>query len=156
MKVFSILAIAAASCLVAEAAVAGPEKFEAKGFITNAAGERCSYQQKVVSGARHFHGDAIASTNGEIVFDDPQCMKDAGEGLDANKTMINETISKWYSHADANFDTKNLRRSSLAQEVGQCMQSKRFAAIGVVLDYEISDGSIVKVYHGPALEGCLN
>ena len=156
MKAFSILAITAASVLSAEAAVAGPEKFELKGFVSNDAGEKCWYQQKVISNALHFHGDAIASTNGEIVFDDPQCMRDSGEGLDANKVLINDLISTWYSHADANFDTKSLRRSSLAQEVGQCMQSKRFAAIGVVVDYVVVDQSIVKVFHGPALEGCLN
>lgn len=156
MKICLVLVLTATSLLLSEVSVAGPEKFERKGFISNDVGEKCWYQQKVISDARHFHGDAIASTIGEIVFDDPQCMSDSGEGLDANKVMINNLISTWYSHPDANFDTKNLRKFSLQQEVGQCMQSRSYAAIGVVIDYVVSNGSIVKVLHGPALEGCIN
>lgn len=155
MKILSVLVLAAASLLVSEVSIAGPEKFLKKGFINNDAGDKCWYQQKVISDALHFHGDAISTTVGEIVFDDPQCMRDSGEGLAGNKTLINEVLATWYSHPDADFDTKNLHKSSLYQEVGVCMQSRSFAAIGIAIDYVVSNQSIVSVFHGPTLEGCL-
>ena len=156
MKICSILMLTGASLLLSEVSIAGPEKFEKKGFINNDAGEKCWYQQQVISNSLHFHGDSISNTVGEIVFDDPQCMSDSGKGLDANKTLINEVISTWYSHPDADFDTKNLWNSGLYQEVGQCMQSRSYAAIAIVIDYIVTDESIVKVLHGPALEGCID
>ncbi|HEX5787420.1 MAG TPA: hypothetical protein VFY03_04535 [Woeseiaceae bacterium] len=155
MKNCPVLVLLGASLFSPAAAVAGPEKFASEGFIDNEAGEKCRYRQEVISGATHFHGDSIASTIGEIVFDDPRCMRDSGNGLDGNKTLINKVISTWYSHPDAEFDSVTLHDSSLHQDVGQCIQSKRFAAIGIVIDYVVTDDSIVKVLHGPALEGCL-
>lgn len=155
MKAFPLLVLTAASFLLPEVSVAGPEKFLEKGFISNDAGDQCWYQQKVISDALHFHGDAISTTIGEIVFDDPQCMRAEGEGLDVNKTLINEVLATWYSHPDADFDTKNLHESSLYQEVGVCMQSRSYAAIGIAIEYVVSDQSIVRVFHGPTLEGCL-
>jgi hypothetical protein len=155
MKNFHILALAAASALFSEVSAAGPEKFPERGFISNDAGDKCWYQQKIISNALHFHGDAISTTIGEIVFDDPQCMRDPGTGLDVNKTLINELLASWYSHPDADFDTKNLHQSSLYQEVGVCMQSRSYAAIGIAIAYVVSDQSIVRVLHGPTLEGCL-
>lgn len=156
MRISPVLAVAVASLLASGVSLAGPEKFQSKGFISNDAGDKCWYQQKVISGALYFHGDAIATTIGEIVFDDPQCMSDSGEGLDVNKMMINELISTWYSHPDANFDTKTLRNTSLYQVVGQCMQSQSYAAIAVAIDHVVSNQSIIKVVHGPTLEGCIN
>jgi hypothetical protein len=82
-------------------------------------------------------------------------MRDSGEGLAGNKTLINEVQATWYSHPDANFHTQNLHKSSLYQEVGECMQSRSYAAIAVAVDYVVADQSIVKVIHGPTLEGCL-
>ena len=123
------LVLTAASLLAAENSVAGPEKFPAKGFIKNAAGDECWYQQQVIHGSHHFLGDSIANTIGEIVFDEPQCMRDSGTGLSANEILINSQISTWYSHPDADFDTQNLRKSSLYQVVGKCMQSKNFTPI---------------------------
>lgn len=155
MRIFPVLALSAASLLSAEVSLAGPEKFLEKGFIGNDAGEQCGYKQKVISDALHFHGDAISTTIGEIVFDDPQCMRDSGDGLDANKALINKVLATWYSHPDADFDTENLHESSLYQEVGVCMQSRSYAAIGIAIEYVVSDQSIVRVFHGPTLEGCL-
>lgn len=151
-----IAMLTATSLLWSGIAAAGPEKFESNGVINNAAGEPCGYRQKVISDALHFHGDAISTTIGEMVFADPQCMKDSGDGLNANKALISKVISTWYSHPDADFDTEHLRKSSLYQEVGECMQSRSYAAIGVAIDFVVADGSIVKVFHGPTLEGCLS
>lgn len=83
-------------------------------------------------------------------------MRVSGDGSDANKVKINQLIATWYSHPDAEFDPSKLYKTSLYQVVGQCMQSRRFAAIGVMIDYVMSDQGIAKVYHGPSLEGCLN
>lgn len=156
MKVCTIVLLAGASLLASGASVAGPEKFESRGFISNDAGEKCWYRQEIIPDAIYFHGDSIATTIGEIVFDDPQCMSDSGEGLDATKTMINEVISAWYSHPDADFDTKNLRKAGLHQEVGRCIQSRSYTAIAITIDYVVSNQSITKVVHGPALEGCIS
>jgi hypothetical protein len=155
MKISSFLVFTAASLLLSEVSTAGPEKFLQEGVILNDVGAKCRYQQTVVSDALHFHGDAISTTVGELVFADPNCMRDSGNGLAANKTLINEILATWYSHPDANFDTKNLHKSSLYQEVGECMQSRSYAAIAVAVDYVVANDSIVKVIHGPTLEGCL-
>ena len=156
MRMRKFLPLIATPLALAGNAAAGPEKFEQRGFIVNAAGERCAFQQNTISGALHFHGDAISTTIGEITFDDPTCMRGATEELQANKVAINQLLATWYSHPDADFDPENLYKTSLYQVVGQCMQSRRFAAIGIAIEYAISDESIAKVYHGPTLEGCLN
>lgn len=156
MKTRPIAALAAVSILFSGGAIAGPEKFERRGFITNAAGEKCQYQQNILRNDVHFYGESISTTNGEIIFDDPQCMRASEDGPDGDKALINQLIATWYSHPDADFDPANLYKTSLHQVVGQCMRSKRFAAIGVMVDYIMADQSIAKVIHGPSLEGCLN
>jgi len=144
-----------AAILLAPATFADSNKFQSKGFISNDNGEKCWYQQEVLNDQKYFH-ESMTSTIGEITFDDAQCMKDSGIGLDTNKMMINNIISRWYSHADANFDTKNLYKTSMAQQQGQCMQSRTYPIIGITVDYIVSDRSIVKVLHGPSLQGCTN
>ena len=134
-------------------AAQGQDRYERKGFIANDAGEKCWFQQAILEDTRYFH-EKLTSTIGEIVFDDPQCMSGSGAALEANKTWINRRISKWYSHKDAKFDVKNLHRTSMYQTRGQCMQSQTYPLIGVTIDYFIQDGSIVKVRHGPSLQGC--
>lgn len=156
MKAFPVLLLAAAGLFSSGVSVAGPEKFQGRGFINNDAGEKCWYRQEVIPDAIYFHGDSIASTIGEIVFDDPQCMSASGNELDANRTLINEVVSSWYSHPDADFDTENLRNLGLHQEVGRCIQSRSYAAIAITIDYVVSNGNITKVVHGPALEGCIS
>jgi hypothetical protein len=155
MRALPILVLTGAGLLPSGVSLAGPEKFESRGFISNDAGEKCWYRQKVIYDAPYFHGESISGVIGEIVFDDPQCMRDSGDGLDANKVLINEVLATWYSHPDADFDTKNLWNFGLYQETGKCMQSRSYAAIGIAIDYVVSDGSIVKVVHGPTLEGCI-
>jgi len=142
--------------LVAGGASAGPERFESRGYIENEAGMKCWYRQDIIKNATHFHGPNIASTVGEMTFDDPACMTGTGNALDANKSLVNKVLATWYSHPDADFDTENLRKTSLYQEVGECMQAKSYAAIGIAIDFVIENGSIVKVFHGPTLEGCLS
>lgn len=156
MRSCPILLLTGSSMMWSGMSVAGPEKFESEGFIENSAGEQCSYQQEITSDALYFHGDSITNTIGEIVFDDPQCMSASEDVLDTNRTSINELIATWYSHPDANFDTENLQNSGLYQEVGRCMQSRSYAAIAIAIDYVISNQSIVKVVHGPTLEGCID
>lgn len=155
MKTGAVLAFTALGLLLSAVSMAGPEKFPAAGFVVNAAGQKCSYRQKIIPDALHFHGDAISTTIGEMTFDDPTCMKDAGDGPDANKVAINRLLATWYSHPDADFDSENLYKSSLYQEVGVCMQARSYAAIGIAIDYVVEDGYIVRVFHGPTLEGCL-
>ena len=130
-------------------------KFQKAGFISNGDGEKCWYQQRVIDESTHFHG-TMTSTIGEIVFDDAKCMSDTGMGMDLNQMMINNIISRWYSHSDANFDTRNLYKSSMAQKKGQCIQSKTYPIIGITVEYIVTNGSIVKVLHGPSLQGCTN
>ncbi|GEM_PF-1909029 len=155
MKSGAVPAFAVASLLSWSGAVAGPERFPATGFVVNAAGQQCRYRQKVVSNALHFHGDAISTTIGEMTFDDPRCMQVTDDEPDAGKVAINRLIATWYSHPDADFDTEHLYKTSLYQEVGVCMQSRSYAAIGIAIDYVVEDGHIVRVFHGPTLEGCL-
>jgi len=44
--------------------------------------------------------------------------------------------------------------TSLLQKRGQCIQSKKYPAIGIVVDYEGSRDSIVRVRHGMSAKGC--
>ena len=133
--------------------IQGQDRYQREGFIANDAGQKCTFKQTVVEDSTYFQG-SLVNTIGEIVFDDPQCMSDSGSGLDENKKRINQRISKWYSHKDARFDTANLYPTSMYQTTGLCMQSRTYPMIGVVLEYFIEDGSIVKVLHGPSLQGC--
>jgi len=153
MRNISIVLTGLSLILVSGIVSADTSKFQKSGFIGNGDGGKCWYKQRVVDGSTHFHG-TMTSTIGEIVFDDTKCMSDTGLGMDINKMMINNIISRWYSHSDANFDTKKLYKTSMAQKKGQCMQSRTYPIIGITVDYIVSDNSIVKVLHGPSLQGC--
>lgn len=70
------------------------ESFQSKGFIQNDQGEKCWYTQTTQSASTYFHG-TLKGKMGEITFDDPKCMSASEVGLDVNKMMINNVISRW-------------------------------------------------------------
>ena len=131
-----------------------------KGYIQNHKGEKCWYTQITTEAATYFHSDGITSNTSTLTFDNPTCMADDGESflLDVNKMMINNVITRPYSHSDANFQTRvsELLPTSLLQIKGQCIQSKKYPLIGVTIDYIIRNRSITQVKHGPAAGGCKN
>ena len=136
-------------------AFAGSSLFQQKGFIQNEQGEQCWYHQEVVEGSRYFHNGVTANI-GVLSFDDQACMKASELGQTVNKMMINNVISRWYSRSDANFQTREseIFPTSLLQKRGQCIQSKKYPATGIVVDYEESRESIVRVLHGMSAQGC--
>lgn len=141
--------------LICTSVMAGPTGALKKGYISNDSGDKCSYTQEIKKDNKHFHGD-ITGTHGVLTFDDAQCMKDSGVGLETNMMMINNIISRWYSHDDAKFKTRasELFSSSMLQKKGKCMQSETYPMIGVVLDYLVSNNSITGVIHGSSVQGC--
>lgn len=136
---------------------AGPQKALKKGFVYNDQGEKCWYTQTFEDGVAYFQ-EKLTQNIGIIIFDDPSCMTDSGLGLDGNKMMINNLISKWYSHDDADFMTRvdEMFASSPGQIKGECIQSKTYPIIGITVDYGIKDESIYKVVHGSSVGGCTN
>jgi hypothetical protein len=136
---------------------AGPTGALVKGYIQNDKGEKCWYTQKIKENNTYFHG-SLTGTNGLITFDNPNCMSDSGQGLDVNKMMINNIISKWYSHRDAAFQTRvsEMFNGSALQKQGKCIQSKKYPAIGITIDYFTNGNSITGVIHGSSVQGCTN
>ena len=141
---------------VANESIAGSESYLKRGYIQNDKGEKCWYTQKTDPNNTYFHGKK--NTVGIITFDNPKCMSDSGLGLDINKMMINNVISRWYSHSDANFQTRvsEMFNSSPLQKKGKCIQSKKYPIIGITVDYFTSNNSIKGVIHGMAVSGCKN
>lgn len=129
-----------------------------KGYIQNDNGEKCWYTQITTEADTYFHSDGITSNTSTLTFDDPTCMTDGGTGLglDVNKMMINNIITRPYSHNDADFQTRvsEMFPTSVLQIRGQCIQSKKYPIIGVTVDYIINNGSITQVKHGTAGGGC--
>tara|TARA_R110001592_G_scaffold32162_2_gene112777 strand:+ start:31621 stop:32091 length:471 start_codon:yes stop_codon:yes gene_type:complete len=145
------------SLFTANICEAGPTKEITKGYVQNDEGEKCWYTQKFIDDVIYFSKKHTQNI-GVITFDDPSCMSDNGLGLSAHKMMINNVISRWYSHDDANFQTNadELFSSSRLQIKGQCMQSKTYGMIGVLLDYKIEEDSIIQVTHSSSMGGCKN
>ena len=146
---------AVALLAVSGAACAGPTGALKKGYIQNDSGKKCWYTQVVKENNTYFHG-SVKETDGIITFDDPACMSDSGLGLDINKMMINNVISRWYSHSDANFQTRvsEMHKGSLMQKKGKCIQSKTYPIIGITVDYFVKNDSITGVIHGSSIQGC--
>lgn len=136
-------------------AFAGSSLFQQRGFIQNGQGEECWYHQEVVERSHYFH-DGVTANIGVLNFDDQSCMQASEFGQTVNKMMINNVISRWYSRGDANFQTREseLFPTSLLQKRGQCIQSKKYPATGIVVDYEERQESIVRVRHGMSAQGC--
>jgi hypothetical protein len=129
--------------------------FQPNGHIQNDRGESCTYTQATDPKSTYFHG-TLTSRTGAITFDNPTCMSESDVGLDVNKMMINNVISRWYSHSDAAFQTRvsELYPGSMMQKKGSCIQSQKYPAIGIAIDYEIRNGSIVSVRHSSSVQGC--
>ncbi len=82
------------------------------------------------------------------------CMSDSGVGLFVNKMMINNTISKWYSHSVAAFQTREseMFNGSELQKKGKCIQSKKYPLIGITVDYYIKKIVLQVQFTGRMLE----
>ena len=156
MKKLVTLAIAVS--IVASTATAGSERFLKKGYIQNDSGNKCWYTQSTNPDSTYFFGSGVKSTVGVITFDDPRCMSDRGLGLDINKRTINIVISRWYSFSDAKFKTgvSELYKGSRfgSQKKGKCIQSKKYPAQGITIDYFVENNSITGAIHGPSVHGC--
>lgn len=152
----TILFVLIFSAFSAATAIANPSQAPKKGYIQNDKGNKCWYTQEIKSNNTYFH-QSLKGVNGVITFDDSSCMSDGGMGLDVNKMMINNVISRWYSHSDAAFQTRpsEMLRSSPLQIKGACIQSKTYPAIGITVDYFMSGKSIVGVIHGASVQGCI-
>jgi len=137
---------------------ADADKHLKKGYISNNSSEKCWYAQRTDRDNIYFYG--MKHVVGIITFDDPSCMsgKDLGEaGLGINKMMINNVISKWYSHSDSGFMTKEseLFSGSMMQKKGKCIYSKTYPkVVGIAVDYHIRNKFIHSVTHGASLMGC--
>jgi hypothetical protein len=156
MKLFVPYKFALIFILISCASIieADASNYPQRGYIQNDSGKKCWYTQKTDGNNKYFHG--MKNTVGIITFDDPQCMSASEIGLMVNKMMINNVITRWYSHPDANFQTREsaLYPSSLFQKKGKCIQSKKYSGVGVTVDYFIRNNSITGVIHGLAIQGC--
>lgn len=129
-------------------------RYKAAGFIRNGRGEECWYTQIIDRNNTYFHD--ILNTIGILTFDDLTCMSDSEFDQSINILMINNIITLWYSHDDAYFKTRydELYPGSRWQKRGYCIQSRTYSEIGITVDYEIINESIVTVRHGYSIEGC--
>jgi hypothetical protein len=136
---------------------AGSERYSKKGYIQNDNGDKCWYKQTTDTANTYFY-ETLEGTVGNIIFDDPQCMSDKGLGMDVNKMMINNTISRWYSLSNAKFQTRvsEMYNGSPMQKKGKCIQSKTYFSTGITVDYIIKNKSIIQVIHGVSIQGCQN
>ena len=128
-----------------------------RGYIHNDLGNKCWYRQVTKPDNTYFHS-RMTSITGIMTFDDPACMSDNGAGLDINLMLINNVVAYWYSHDDADFQTRvsDLYPGSYDQVKGKCTQSKKYPVVGVTIDYIIENGSIVSVIHGISGGGCTD
>ncbi len=129
--------------------------FQPKGYIQNHMGEQCWYTQKTVHNI-HFFIDIDGSKVGFIEFDDQKCMTGVDFKMDINKMMINNIISRWYSHRDANFQTRvpQLYQGSSMQKKGYCIQSEKYPLQGIMVYYEKKNDAIIRVLHSQSIGGC--
>ena len=127
-----------------------------KGYIQNDRGGKCWYTQTTAQRTQYFQ--SIPNKTATLVFDDPLCMKQSEIGQQANMMMINNTITRPYSHPDAKFMTNpdELFKTSLLQVRGQCIQSATYPSMGVLVEYHQANASIHTVKHAPSLGRCSN
>ncbi|MGH1397657.1 MAG: hypothetical protein ACRBCT_00385 [Alphaproteobacteria bacterium] len=151
-SVFQILFF---SFMFTSVAMAGSQKAQKRGVIQNDSGQKCWYNQEFLDDEKYFF-DKHTQNIGVMTFEDTDCMRSSDFGLDVNKMSINNVISKWYSHSDADFATRSheLYPTSQFQIKGKCIQSKTYGNIGILVDYSIKNDSIYKVTHGSSIQGC--
>jgi len=134
--------------------------FQPRGQIQKNEGDQCWYTQ--IEKESDFFIDQLDETKIRVLtFDDPQCMHKGNlgqSGLNINKRMINNIITKRYSHADANFKThvNDLYPTSMMQRQGLCIQSEKYPSIGVMVYYKVENNSITHVFHSHSIQGCEN
>lgn len=123
--------------------------------IRNDMGDACEYTQVEYAGARFFHS-ALPGDTRVIVFSDPQCMQASEIGQMTNIMQINNTITRPYSHSDADWQTRTseLHNASGLQKRGQCIQSATYSGQSVVVEYMEQGGAITHVLHAAGIQGC--
>lgn len=156
MRSYHMILTLTIGAMVSTTSIASAD-FLRKGYISNDQGEKCSYKQTLENEGRYFIEIATSHTH-TLIFDDPECMADNGLGLGINKMMINNIITRPYSHDDAAFQTRaeGLFAGSLFQTKGQCIQSRTYGSVGVMVDYLVENSSIIKVVHAMGIDGCTN
>jgi len=135
--------------------VSASAQTQPKGHINNIDGEACTFTQ-TEGNETYLH--KINGLTRNLVFDDPNCMETDGLARDVNQMMIANFITRPYSHRDAAFQTRvsQFRNSSALQERGVCIQSRKYPNIGVVAEFQISNGHITGVKHSTAVQGCTS
>ena len=122
-------------------------QFQTRGHVRNSQGQQCTYTQRTDNNNTYFFGHP--SRTGIITFDDPMCMSPSELGLNANKSIMNNVISRWHSQPDAGFRTRaaDLTPGLSVQRQGYCIQSARYPLQGIAIDYDIRNGSIARIKH---------
>ena len=148
---YAFLALGVLLAVCVTQTTAGPQP---KGYIANHSGAQCWYTQGVSPDAQYFH--KIPGVSYQLTFTDPQCMAGTGMEADINRMMINNAITRAYSHSDAKFMTKagELLRTSALQVRGQCIQSATYPGTGVAIEYQAAGNSIASVRHAATVGGC--
>ena len=138
-------------------------RFNKEGFIQNGKGKKCWYSQSYQETNLHFMPSNMRHTTHQdvrtIEFRDPGCMSDGGNDVFRflNKRAIRRTVAGWflgtYIRKDARYDIDKARRPKMEAK-GECIQSKQYPTRGIVMDYLVENGSIVKAVYMPATFGC--
>lgn len=123
----------------------------ARGYIKNVDGEKCWYKRSINKKEKYFHN--LTSITDTMVFENKTCMENDDIGV--NVMMINNVVSRWYSHSDANFQNRKFEmfETSRSQKKGRCIQSKKYPNIGIAIDY-IGGKYIRSVKHTGTVQGC--
>jgi hypothetical protein len=129
------------------------QSFPKTGYVQNKNGKKCWYTQTLKKDSHYFYESLKANIN-IITFKNSKCMVDNA----TNEMMINNVISRWYSYPDANFQTRvsELYDGSRYQKKGKCIQSKKYPAIGIMVDYIVKGNYLTGVIHRKSLMGCKN
>lgn len=143
-------------------ALSNANAFNKAGFVFGDNGEKHWYVQTMEK-KKYFHTIIEANTY-TITFVEPNKFQSqfgsaaspTMTDTDANRMMINNVISGWYSHSDADFQTRpdELYAGSALQKRGLCIQSKTYPKICIVVEYIVDNGYITKVHHASCFGGC--
>lgn len=127
-----------------------------RGYIQNDWGDICWYKQTTIQRIQYFQ--TIPNKTATLILDKSSCMKNGALAQDGNKMLINNSISRPYSHPDAKFLTRvdELYKTKLFQLRGQCIQSATYSIIGVIVEYHEANDSIYMVKHAPSAGHCSN
>ena len=150
----------AAQSIIDRLSPAGVRQGNAKGSVSNDAGELCSFSQAATDdGSVSYFYNKLTGSDTLLVFDDATCMNPLAPQLMAfNQRMVNQVIARWYSKPDAKFmvHPHQLTRKGQLQAKGWCMQSETYPTQGILIDYFGDNQSLMMVAHNYALGGCEN